>query len=114
MRTSCETLKVCTSGYCDWRNRIARLMRSMHLQGVSRRHAWCVTTERNQRRRPAPDLLKRRFVAKDINELWLADMTYVPTPGKDFLHLSVFTWIENWNNPHRRHSALTLSVSQQF
>lgn len=57
------------------RKRIARLMRAMHLQGVSRRRAWCVTTERNKRQRPAPDLVKQVFVAKDINELWVADMT---------------------------------------
>ena len=39
----------------------------------------CVTTERNKRQRPAPDLVKRVFVAQDINELWVADMTYVST-----------------------------------
>ena len=137
VRTFCETLKVSTSGYYDWRNRplskrahanailsesirqihracdktygmpriraeladvgvnasrkrIARLMRSMRMQGVSRRRAWCVTTQRNQRQRPAPDLVKRRFVAKDINELWVADMTYVPT-WEGFLYLAVVT-----------------------
>ena len=29
------------------RKRIAHLMRTMRIQGVSRRRAWCVTTERN-------------------------------------------------------------------
>ena len=69
---------------------IARLMRAMRIQGVSRRRAWCVTTERNERQRPAPDLVKRVFVAKDINELWVADMTYVPT-WEGFLYLAVVT-----------------------
>ena len=72
------------------RKRIARLMRAMRLQGVSRRRAWCVTTERNKRQRPAPDLVKRLFVAKDINELWVADMTYIPT-WEGFLYLAVVT-----------------------
>ena len=27
----------------------------------------------------APDLVKRQFVADDVNLLWVADMTYVPT-----------------------------------
>ena len=54
-------------------------MQAMYLQGVSRQRAGCVTTERNQRQRPAPDLVKRVFVARDINELWVADVTYVPT-----------------------------------
>lgn len=44
-------------------------MRAMHIQGVSRRRAWYVTTERNKRQRPAPDLVKREFAAKDINQL---------------------------------------------
>ena len=65
-------------------------MRAMGIQGVSRRRAWCVTTERNKSQRPAPDLVKRVFVAQDINELWVADMTYVPT-WEGFLYLAVVT-----------------------
>ena len=78
------------AGVVARRKRIAHLMRSMHTQGVSRRRAWCVTTERNKRQRPAPDLVKREFVAKDINQLWVADMTYIPT-WKGFLYLAVVT-----------------------
>lgn len=91
----CETLKVSTSRYYDWRDRplsqraqanmvlsehirrarlasdetygmpriraeladadthasrkrIARLMQAMRIQGMSRRRAWCVTTQRNK------------------------------------------------------------------
>ena len=69
---------------------IASLMQAMYLQGVSRQRAGCVTTERNQRQRPAPDLVKRVFVARDINELWVADVTYVPT-WEGFLYLAVVT-----------------------
>ena len=72
------------------RKRIAALMRTMHIQGVSRRRAWCVTTERNKRQRPAPDLVKRLFVATDINQLWVADRTYIPT-WEGFLYLAVVT-----------------------
>ena len=72
------------------RKRIARLMRAMRIQGVSRRRAWCVTTQRNQRQRPAPDLVTRVFIAKEINELWVADMTYLPT-WEGFLYLAVVT-----------------------
>ena len=35
-------------------NRIAALMRAHGLRGVSRRRAWCVTTQRDKRQRPAP------------------------------------------------------------
>jgi len=72
------------------RKRIARLMHDNHLHGVSRRRGWCVTTERNPRVRPAPDLVDRQFVASDINQLWVADMTYVPT-WEGFLYLAVVT-----------------------
>ena len=60
-------------------NRIARLMRLHGLRGVSRRRGWCVTTRRDRNRQPAPDLVQRCFVATGINQLWVADMTYVPT-----------------------------------
>ena len=61
------------------RKRIARLMRHAKLRRVSRRRGYCVTTRRDERNRPAPDLVNRSFVASDINQLWVADMTYIPT-----------------------------------
>jgi putative transposase len=60
-------------------NRVARLMQRHGLRGVSRRRGWCVTTRRDKDRQPAPDLVQRRFEARDINQLWVADMTYIPT-----------------------------------
>lgn len=72
------------------RKRIASLMRHAGLRGVSRRRGWCVTTERHPRQRPAPDLVERKFVATDINQLWVADMTYVPT-WEGFVYLAVVT-----------------------
>jgi putative transposase len=60
-------------------NRVARLMRLRGLRGVSRRRGWCVTTRREKGRQPAPDLVERRFQASGINQLWVADMTYIPT-----------------------------------
>ena len=55
------------------RKRVARLMRQNHWRGVSRRRSYCVTTQRDPRQRPAPDLVNRQFVATDINQLWVAD-----------------------------------------
>ena len=72
------------------RKRITRLMRANKIRGVSRRRAWCITTERNKRERPAPDLVNRKFVAIAINQLWVADMTYIPT-WAGFLYLAVVT-----------------------
>ncbi|MGF6214015.1 putative transposase [Comamonas sp. 4034] len=68
--------------------RVERLMRVMGLQGVSRRRGFVVTTKRNPSDRPAPDLVQRCFTAADINQLWVADMTYIPT-WQGFLYLAV-------------------------
>lgn len=43
--------------------RVARLMRANAIRGVSRRRGFVVTTQRNQRQRPAPDLVKCKFKA---------------------------------------------------
>ena len=64
------------AGITPSRKRIARLMRQAGMRGVSRRRSFCVTTERDVRLRPAPDLVNREFVATSTNQLWVADMTY--------------------------------------
>ena len=37
-----------------------------------------VMTQRNKSQRAAPDLVKRQFTVTSINQLWVADMTYLP------------------------------------
>jgi len=68
-------------------NRIARLMREAGLVGASRRKG-CWTTRRNKDAQPAPDLVRREFVAEAPDRLWVADITYIPT-WTGFLFLSV-------------------------
>jgi len=75
------------------RKRVARLMRQAGLRGVSRRRAFVVTTRRDARQRPAPDLVQRKFEADGPNQLWVADMTYVPTwAGFVYLAVVVDVW----------------------
>ena len=69
------------------RKRVARLMRTAGLVGVSRRK-WITTTVRDRHARPAPDLVERNFVAPGPNRLWVADITYIPT-WAGFLYLAV-------------------------
>ena len=69
------------------RDRIARLMRRACLRGVSPRR-FVTTTRRNEATRPAPDLVERRFRAERPNQLWVADITYVPT-WAGFLYLAM-------------------------
>lgn len=70
------------------RKRVARLMRLQGLEGASRRHGKRKTTVRNERSRPAPDLVDRDFTAAAADQLWVADITYVPTHA-GFLFLAV-------------------------
>ena len=69
------------------RKRVARLMRTAGLQGVSRRKRMR-TTVRAEAVRPAPDLVDRNFTASAPNQLWVADITYGPT-WAGFLYLAV-------------------------
>jgi putative transposase len=69
------------------RKRVARLMRESDRQGASRRSK-TFTTRRDDDARPAPDLVDRTFVASGPNQLWVADITYIPTRA-GFLYLAV-------------------------
>ena len=69
------------------RKRVARLMRALGVQGVSRRR-WPRTTRRDPAQPPAPDLVARDFTAPGPDHLWVADITYIPT-GAGFLYLAV-------------------------
>ena len=69
------------------RKRIARLMTAAKLRGESRRQ-WLTTTVRDPNARPAPDLVERNFTAAAPNQLWVADITYIPT-WSGFLYLAV-------------------------
>ena len=68
------------------RKRVARLMRNAGLAGVSRRKF--VTTTVRDGCRQAPDLVDRNFTAERPNQLWVADITYIPT-WAGFLYLAV-------------------------
>ena len=61
------------------RKRVARLMRELRIEGVSRRSGKRRTTVPDPKAPAAPDLVERRFEAERPNALWLADITYVPT-----------------------------------
>lgn len=70
------------------RKRVARLMRAAGRRGVCRRRFRTGCTKRDPRARPAPDLVNREFRADAPNQLWTADVTYVPTV-EGWLYLAV-------------------------
>ena len=73
-------------------NRVARVMREAEIQGVSPRK-WTHTTLRGKRDRPAPDLVDRDFTATGPDQLWVADITYIPTwAGFLFLAIVLDVW----------------------
>ena len=70
------------------RKRIAKLMRGAGLVGTCHRGSGPTTTRRDEEARPAPDLVDRNFKAQAPDQLWVADITYVPTMS-GFLYLAI-------------------------
>jgi putative transposase len=68
-------------------NRVARLMRHNGIQGRHKRRA-PRTTDSNHSHSIAPNLLDRQFTTAAPNQVWLADITYVPT-AEGWLYLAV-------------------------
>jgi len=69
------------------RKRVAGLMRSAWLRGVTRR-GYVATTRQDDSHDKVPDLVDRRFEASRPDQLWVADMTYVPT-WAGFIYLAI-------------------------
>ena len=66
------------AGHDVGRDQVARLMRSLGIEGV-RRGKRVKTTKADPAAARHPDLVKRNFNATAPNELWVTDLTYVPT-----------------------------------
>jgi len=60
------------------KKRVARLMKAAGVQGCHRRRRHNLTRS-DRRAAKAPDLVRRRFHADRPDQLWVADITYVPT-----------------------------------
>ncbi|HEX3416268.1 MAG TPA: IS3 family transposase, partial [Stellaceae bacterium] len=98
------------------RKRIARLMREAGLVGASHRRGGPATTRRDKDARPAPDLVDRDFSATEPNQLWVADITYVPTAA-GFLYLAVVldAWsrkIVGWSMANHLRTELVLDAME--
>jgi putative transposase len=71
-------LQLCREGIQVGRDRVARLMADLELEGVVRGKTWRTTLPGEAGQRPS-DLVDRKFVATAPNRLWVADLTYVST-----------------------------------
>jgi putative transposase len=76
------------------RKRVARLMKAVHLQGVSRRKSPGQGRKKAAETPLAPDLVERDFSASGPDQLWVADITYIPTWG-GWLYLAVV--VDAWS-----------------
>jgi putative transposase len=74
------------------KKRVARLMKTAGITGVSRRRS-IRTTHANPADRPASDLVRRNFFVEAPNQLWVADITFIPTMvGFLFLAVVLDAW----------------------
>jgi putative transposase len=69
------------------RGRIERLMRQHAIRATASRRFRPATTDSRHGLPMAPNLLEQRFVASALNQVWLADITYIPT-GEGWLYLA--------------------------
>jgi putative transposase len=60
------------------RDQVARLMRELGIEGA-RRGRKTRTTRADEKANRPPDLVERQFTADRPNQLWVTDLTYVPT-----------------------------------
>jgi len=67
------------AGHEIGRDQVARLMRELGIEGISRRRKKVFTTVQDPDAVRAPDLVNRNFTAAGPNQLWVTDLTYVPT-----------------------------------
>ena len=99
------------------KKRVARLMQESGLRGVTRRTFKTPTTQRNPRRRPAPDLVNRRFKADRPNQLWVADITDLMTcAGRMYLAVVLDVWsrkVVGWALDTRMPAGLVVQALEQ-
>jgi len=92
---------------------VERLMRELGLTGAVRGKK-VRTTMPDPAHERAPDLLKREFVAKAPNRVWVADFTYVPAwGGTVYVSFVVDTFsrrIVGWSAATTKHTPLVLSA----
>jgi putative transposase len=97
------------------KKRVARLMKAAKLEGVSRRRKHGRVSRSKEQ--VAPDLVDRNFVATAPDQLWVADITYVPC-WTGWLYLSVVldAWsrrIVGWSTATHLRTELVMDALNQ-
>jgi putative transposase len=101
------------AGHQVGRDRVARLMRSAGMQGAKRRgKRWRTTVADLAQQRP--DLVERHFQATRLDELWVADFTYLRSwQGPVFLSFVIDVWsrrVVGWQFASHMRTTLVLDA----
>jgi putative transposase len=98
------------------RDQVGLVMARSGLQGLKKRRKFSCTV-RDETARPAPDLVDRNFVADAPDQLYVADITYVPTAvGFAYLAvvLDVFSRrIVGWSIDNHQRASLVVEALQR-
>jgi len=110
------TVELQSRGHACSENRVARLMRREGLRAPVRRRFVPCTTDSDHDEPIAPNLLAQRAAPEGPNQVWLQDITYVPTAqGWLYLALVLDLWsrkIVGWAMADHLRSELVLSALQ--
>jgi len=101
-------------GRCIGRARIERLMRNAGLRGLAALPRRTRTTDSRHGYPIAPNRLGRNFIASAPNQIWLADLTYIPT-GEGWLYLAAILdmhtrKIVGWSMRETLHTEIALEA----
>lgn len=83
------TEELADGGIVVSRRRVAKIMKTQGLQAIQPKSFQPKTTESRHRLGYSPNLLLEDFSLAGVNQLWVADITYVPLHGKRFAYLAM-------------------------
>ena len=97
-------------------NRVERLMRAAGLRSIVRRRFRVKTTDSNHSHPIAPDLVGRDFTTEAPNQVWVSDITYIPT-DEGWLYLAatmdLFSRkIVGWSMSSTLHASIAIDALQ--
>jgi len=98
------------------RERVARLARENNLEPKATRRFKVMTTDSNHKLPVAPNILNRNFTAARPDQIWLTDITYVPT-AEGWLYLAAVMdlysrRIVGWSMSDSLHRQLVIDALQ--
>ena len=76
-------------GWAVSKNRVARRMQQLELRSIVCRRFRVTTTDSRHEEPVAPNLLERRFTVAGPNQVWVGDITYLPT-RQGWVYLAIF------------------------